>query len=313
MRAPSAIIADRERIMTIKRILITLVAAAILFAARAVEATRAAEGHLKPEIRDAVKVTRAMLAPMRFAKQKVWYSALLEDPRYGKYKAGYMFIEFDKDKDGNLILRQESDIRQVLYSVKMSREFVKYEEVIDRQTGLPLRASFEYDVSGRTYWLISIKLPPESRMATKKTAIFDWTSNKIKMTYGDGPNAHVRMFPLERDSVPAFAPVIFMFRLMGRQEEKVYSFRYFDMQRERYEDSYLQFEGPRAKGIQKYSTVPQGWGDQTVTSFWFGPPSEEAPNGRFEKYIINPLITRYITFLPTTKEKALEPVTPLID
>lgn len=299
--------------MTAKKLLAALIAVVAIWAIPSAGQARNSGGHMKPEIRDAVMVTRDMLAPLRFSKQQVWYDALLEDPRHGVYKAGHMLMEFDRDSRGNIVLRQESNIKQVFYSVNMSQEIVSYEEVIDRETGRALQTSLEYEIKGRTYWLLNIKLPPESSVATKKTAFFDWNNNIIKIVYGDGPDQHVRQLPLERDALPSFSHVLFMFKLLGRQEEQVYGFKFFDISRERYNTVYLQYEGPRAKGIQKYSTVQDGWGEQHIHSFWFGPPSQEAPNGRFEKFIINPIVARYITFAPTTKEKALEPVTPFLD
>jgi len=292
-------------------ILAVILAACCVFISSRPAAQQDRRGYQKPEIRDAIEATREMLVPMRFARQEVWYNSVVDDPSRERYKIGRAVMRFDRDAENNFVLGIDETIVKKMYSVTMQESNASITIVVSPNTGRTIRMSMTSTTDSRAYWKGGVKLPPESRVEVDKTAEFDWTSGQIIITYGSGPDAHRRVVPLERNSIFPAAPFVFMFKLKGLDESRVYHFRYFCIQSEKYGDYYLKYDGKRGKNTHKYSSVMPGWGDGIEDYFWLGPPSENAPNGLFEKIIINPLTTRYITYLPVSEAEAMESVTSI--
>jgi len=51
----------------------------------------------------------------------------------------------------------------------------------------------------------------------------------------------------------------------------------------------------RDKNIIKYESVWHGFGDYGQWVYWVKQPKSGVPNGIFQKFIVNPLVTRYTT------------------
>lgn len=268
------------------------------------------QGHIKDELKGAVTVTDGMVAPIRFVPQEVWYDILLEDPRYGKYKGGHTNLNIQWDKNGDLVFSSEDEVENQVFSVEMSSSKNSMKTYVDPDTGRTTKIELKGKGKVRGLWQIGKYLSPESSVEIEKTAYFDWGKNQITIVYGN--DVHRRTIQIEKGSSSLVSYFAFMMKLKGK-EGQLYHFKTFDVMSEKFIDTYLKYEGKRDNGIHKFTTVPAGWGDESFTAFWFGPPTEEAPNGKFEKIILNPVITRYLTLLPVSKEKALGPVTPLKD
>jgi len=270
------------------------------------------QGYMKPELRGAVPVTGAMLAPLRLVPQEVWYNALVQDPRHGDYKVGYLLKKLEADGN-NLIITEQVRLVMKIYSVDFQSSEFTITETVSMDTGKPLEVVFKGRIAGYAYWFFGVSMPPESSVEMDKKAVYDWNRKKITVTYGNDPKAPVRSYAIENNTVPFCADEIFVYRQLGRQDGKTYHFRRFNLLQEKYEDYYLKYGGTQGKDTHKYSSVPPGWGETMVNSMWFGPPTDAAPNGIFQKIIANPLTDRYTTYLPTTKEDALKPVTPMLE
>lgn len=268
------------------------------------------KGYVKEELRGAIDVTDGMVAPIRFVPQEVWYDVLLEDPRYGKYKGGHTNLKIVWDNNGDLVFVTEDEVQTQVFSVDMNSSNSSLKTYVDPDTGRTTKVEMKAKGSVRGLWVIGKYLSPESTIEVNKTAYFDWGKNQITIVYGN--DEHRRNIPIEKGSASLVSYFAFMMKLRGA-EGQLYHFKVFDIMTEKFIDTYLKYEGKRDKGIHKFTTVPAGWGDETYNAYWFGPPTEEAPNGKFEKIIANPVVSRYLTLLPVSKEKALGPVTPLKD
>lgn len=296
---------------------ITIIAALCIIAGGQQDQRR---GYIKPELRGAVRITPATLAPVRLMPQEQYFTASTDDPRYGRYKIGHMFLKFSNDERGNQVISLKYKFEIAVYNV----EFQKYEwsmtETLSPQSGRVLKSYLEGNISAIMIWYIGNKAAPKSSIYYKKTAIYDWTRKKIYFDYND-PKAPKREFPLRDDTLSFLSRYVFLLKSKWNDPSRVYYLPYFDLEQEKYRDYYLKCAGAREKGQLKFESVFPGWGDVAETvwgnegefSFWVTPPSANALNGHFQKIIVDPQTTRYTIFTPATKEEALKPVRPIID
>ncbi len=266
------------------------------------------EGYTKPELRDAITVTPAMLAPMRFTPGDYWFVAKIVDPRSGAFNGGYLNYKFSTDKRGFQKVWFKNDLKVKLYNLTGMDSSYIVEEIFSPSTGRILRAHVEGYVSVMLSWSA-----PNSSVKINKTADFDWENGLIYIHYENAPNAPVRKIPMEENTVSQFSVYLFALKCKWTDKTKIYKLHYFDVAQEKYEEVYIKRSDSKDKNIIKYETVWHGWGEGGQNIFFVNPPKNGAVSGMFSKFIIDPKVNRYTIYELTTKQEATKPVRPFIE
>ncbi|HOO57039.1 MAG TPA: hypothetical protein PLN69_09465 [bacterium] len=266
------------------------------------------QGYVKPEIRDAVTINYKMLAPTYLTPMEEYYGAYVDDPRTGRFKIGYQYLEFKNDENGNQVIISKGNFETLVYGVSFEKSEWTIKETIQPQTGRILESQAEGNLSGITIWFFGVYSPLRSKASYKKTATYDWKNMKIYVHFDD-PKAPVRTYDLDpMKTLPIFSHYIFTLKSKWTDTSKVYHLPYFDVDKERYEDFYIKFSGEQDKGQIKFESVFHGFGEGGQIMYWVTPPSANAYNGHFRKIISDPKVARYTTFLPVSEEEAKKPV-----
>ncbi|MFA6450433.1 MAG: hypothetical protein WCX65_13250 [bacterium] len=268
----------------------------------------ATKTNVKPELRNAITVTPEMLAPMRLAPGEYWFSALINDPRSGEFKGGYLTYKFFADNRGLQVISANNVITAKVYNMTAAKSISSNEETFSPAYGRIIRQHYEGDLAV----MMSLSAP-KSSVRVNKIAAFDWENKTITINYGNDPKAPVRVKPLEENTTSGMAMLAFMLKAKWTDTSKIYRFHYFNIGQEQYEDVYIKCLGMRDKNTIKYQTVWHGYGEGGQLIFWVTLPKAGAPTGMFQKYIVDPMTSRYTTYQFTTKKEALKPVRPLID
>jgi hypothetical protein len=267
--------------------------------------------YVKPELQNAIRITPQMLAPVGFNSMEQYFSAYVDDPRYGKYKVGYMLLKIEKDQRGNQIITQKTVFNTVAYNVAVDKRMWILSETI-APSGHILKAHFEGNHSGIAKWVIGSNATPDSSVYITKNANFDWNNKKIFISFDD-PKAPVRVFPLNENTLPIVGLYIYALKSKWTDPSKTYNLPYFDLTVEKYLEVYIKCAAEKEKGVLKFQTVPGGYGDEEEDTYWVTPPSAGGSNGLFRKIIFDPKVARYTLMVPTTKQEALKPVRPIMD
>jgi hypothetical protein len=181
------------------------------------------------------------------------------------------------------------------------------EETLSPAYGRILRAR----VKGNEDMLLNMS-PMKSSVQINKTADFDWNNGVITVYFESDPKAPVREHPMEENTTSIMSLLVFMLKCKWTDTSKIYRFHYFDIGSEKYEDFFIKCV-KHDKNVIKYTSIFPGWGEGGQWTFWVTLPKAGAPNGMFQKYIVDPLVARYTTYILTTKKEAIKPVRPIVD
>jgi hypothetical protein len=292
-----------------KRIVMAILAGIVVLSAAVVFSQQDEKtAYIKPELRGAITVTPEMLAPVRLAPGEYWFSAVIDDPRSGKFNAGYLTYKFSSDNKGLQVITTKNSLKIKAYNLTASEMNSLSEEKISPAYGRVIHEHVEGNVSV----MLSLSAPASSAKINK-TADFDWNNKVINISYDNDPKAPVRQHPLEENTTSIMSVIAFMLKGKWTDTTKLYRFHYFNIGQEKYEDFYIKCSGRRDKNIIKYESVWHGFGEGGQWVFWVTQPKAGAPNGMFQKYIVNPLVSRYTSYILTSKKEALKPVRPFVD
>jgi len=266
------------------------------------------EGYTRPELRDAITVTPAMLAPVRLTPGDYWFIAKIVDPRTGTFNGGYINFRYSTDNRGYQKYWFKNSIKVKVYNLTgMDYSFI-VEDTYSPSTGRIIRSHAEGYYSVMLSWSA-----PNSSIRINKTADYDWDNGLIYIHYENSPNAPVRKIPMEENTLSQFAIDLFALKCKWLDKAKIYKLHYFNMINEKYEDVYIKRSDTKDKKIVKYETIWHGWGEGGQKIYFVNPPENGAPSGMFKKFIIDPKVDRYTIYELTTKSEATKPVRPFIE
>jgi hypothetical protein len=285
-----------------------MVCAVVISAVSAYSQQDEKQAYVKPELRGAITVTPAMLAPMRLTPGEYWFSAIVSDPRSGDFKGGYLTYKFSSDGKGLQVISAKNVLKIKAYNITATSLDTSSEEVFSPAYGRILRER----IFGNESVLLNLSTP-NSSIRIDKSAEYDWNNNIITIKYGNDPKAPVRQHAIEEDTTSVMSLIAFMLKCKWTDTSKIYRFHYFNIGQERYEDLYIKCSGKRKDNVIKYESVWHGFGEGGQWVFWVTLPKAGAANGMFQKYIADPKTSRYTTYKLTTKKEALKPVRPFID
>ncbi|HOX29208.1 MAG TPA: hypothetical protein PLQ76_08660, partial [bacterium] len=233
-------------------------------------------GYVRPEIKNAINVTPAMISPVNLPADDKWFAAMVDDPRTGRFKFGHVSMITRPEGSSRSSFEISNMFQTKIYNVDFSRADVFEKDIYDSASGRILQTTIKGNSKYILYWFVGEKMTPESSVSYDKTVVYSLDEGKIYLTYGKDPKAPVRTFPIEKDSVSYMSSFIFMLKCKWTDKTKIYHFRYFDPFHEKYRDEYLKSDGVSKDGVVKYETVWEGFGDAPTTTFWvtFPKPGE---------------------------------------
>jgi hypothetical protein len=273
-------------------------------------------GYVKPELRDAMRITPQMLAPVRLNPQEQYFNVSVTDPRSGTFRYGYIIHKFETDPAGNQVVTMISHTEQNYHDMNLQKIDTVLTETFHHSTGRVMRTHIESNAKFLTqFWSLyssaAKSYAPPSSIRINKTAYYDWTNRIISIKHEDAPALTPRTFPMVGEPMGLLGEIVFLLKGKWTETNRIYYLPRFNVQTEKSEDLYLKFSGTREGGQLKYDTVWHGFGEAAeINSYWVVPPGSSAFNGHFSKILVNPQVYEYTTITPVTKEEALKPIPP---
>jgi len=212
-----------------KRIAIAVLAGFVVLSAAIVYSQLEQKpAYIKPEIRDAITVTPEMLAPMRLAPGEYWFSAVIDDPRSGRFNGGYLTYKFSTNNNGLQVISTRNVLKLKAYNMTAAETDSSTEDIFSPAYGRILHER----VKGNFSVMLNPSSPPSTGQKNK-TAEFDWDDKVIRITFENDPKAPIREHPMEENTTTFMSIMIFMLKGKWTDTSKVYRFHYFDIDTEK--------------------------------------------------------------------------------